>query len=159
MCEQNNFASSLPPTLNPILSRFGAGSVAQQLASDATGMTLPFLTSYYNEYGKTPRVGIMPLYHPAKSQLSMGDSQKAPPAVGQAAIGVLHLGAPPKTPTDEATPARMPSGVHEMATVDATCVIPPGAAPINGIAPAVLVFVTGQITLAGEANKLSFSHV
>ena len=119
---------------------------------------MPFLQSYYSAYAQNPRTGVLNLYHPAKSQLSMGDSTKAPPAVGQAAIGVLHLGAPPAPGNEEGTQPRMPPGAHEMLTVDSLCVVPPGAPPINGLGPAVLVFVSGNIQLAGESNKLSFSH-
>jgi len=120
-------------------------------------MTMPFLQSYYAAYAQNPRTGVLALYHPAKSQLSMGDSTKAPAAVGQAAIGGLHVGVPPSPGNEEGTQPRMPAGTHEMQTVDSLCIVPPGA-PVNGLAPAVLVFVTGNIQLAGESNKLSFSH-
>jgi len=117
---------------------------------------MPFLQNYYTQYGARAQGGaIVGLYHPQKSQLSMGETAKFPPAVGQAAIAPMHLGTP-ATAADEAKPPRMPPGRHDIQTVDAASLIDVGAAPVNGISAALLVLVTGRIMLDGEANPLNF---
>jgi hypothetical protein len=138
--------------------RWGPGAAPQQVALDTTLMAMPFLQSYYSEYQKTPRAGILNMYHPQKSQLSMGDTAKFPPSVGRAAIEPMHLGVAPVAPETEGKPPRMAPGAHDLQTVDALSVLSAGAAP-NGISAAVLVLVTGRIRLVGENNPLNFMQV
>ena len=128
-------------------------------------MAMPFLQSYFAEYAKTPRAGILNMYHPAKSQVSMGDTTKFPPSVGRAAIEPLFMGvaavpaAAPGGAETEAKPPRMAPGQHELQTVDALPILDAGAQPVNGISSALLILVTGKIKLVGEANALNFMHV
>lgn len=117
------------------ICRFGPGAAPQQVGADSTGMGAGFAQQYYTLYTSN-RVGLAGVYNATKSQLTF---EGQGPLVGQAAIAA-------KLPT-------LPAGRHEMATLDA---VTASDAPVNGVGPAVVVLVTGKITLDGEANPLGF---
>jgi hypothetical protein len=128
------------------------------MTTDTTGLTMPFLQNYYGEYTKAPRDAICNLYHPQKSQVSMGDTFKFPPSVGRAAIEVLHRGTA-ATAEEAAKPPRLPPGTPALQTIDGLSIIDPSKPPVNGITSALLILVTGSIRTEGEANSLNYMHV
>jgi hypothetical protein len=126
---------------------------------------MPFISNYYQQYASN-RSALVSLYHPAKSQLSVGDTTKAdarggllnPPAVGQAAIAQLHLGVAPVPPETEGKAPKMPPGAHDIQTLDSLTLFDASTPAVNGISAALLILITGAIRLQGEQNPISFQQ-
>lgn len=129
-------AARTPPPPPP--RRFGPGAAPQQVAGDTTGMASGFLQQYYTLYASN-RAGLASVYHATKSQMSY----EAVGAVGAATIANKL--------------ATLPSGRHEMHTLDAVTCLDAGA-PVNGVGPAVVALVTGRITIEDQTNPLNFGQ-
>ncbi len=119
--------------------RFSAGAAAQQTAADSTGMGMGFAQQYFSLLGAGNRAGLASVYTP-KSQLSFES---------QTVVGSEQI--VPKLAT-------MPNGKVDIGTLDAAIAVEAGA-PVNGVAPAVLVMVTGTFKIENEANALNFMQI
>ena len=77
--------------------------------------------------------------------------------VGQGAIMAKMLGAAGGAPplADGSPAPGLPSLAYAPATIDSQSVL---EAPVNGVAGATLVVVTGQVRIEGEANPLNFGQ-
>ena len=126
------------------------GAAAQQLGLDAGGMGPAFLAQFYPAISAN-RPALAGLYHPAKSQFTLDTGA---PLVGRDAIMAKILGGAPGA--DGAAAPGIPKCQYSVITADSAGVLD---APLNGVASAVLVLVTGHVLLEGESNPLAFGQV